>query len=76
MTSIAPGARQISLIAAVFVSACVAAAGEAPSPAQTPERAPGAAAVDWTQRPDFAALRSEWAVRDDFLQRCELKRPM
>jgi hypothetical protein len=62
-------ARRALLSAACLALALRGSAEEAP--AQPP------APVDETSpRPDFAALRAEWSQREDFVQRCEVDRPM
>lgn len=38
--------------------------------------APSAVTRDWTRPPDFAALRVDFAQREDFSELCEVARPM
>jgi hypothetical protein len=73
MHTISSRARWLFFAGALL--ACVpAAADETPPPA--PATSGGEPVPDWTQRPDFGALRSEWSDRDDFGKRCEWTRPM
>ncbi|HEY8121578.1 MAG TPA: DUF4919 domain-containing protein [Myxococcota bacterium] len=49
--------------------ACETVGGAAPV-------APAAERRDWSEPPDFAALRAEYGARDDFDARCEVDRPL
>lgn len=68
------GGRALARIGAVGLLAVAVGCGT--TPAETPRQEPAATAPDWTQLPDFDALRERYGERDDFLALCERGRPL
>jgi hypothetical protein len=63
-------------LASLLLASAPAAAEDAPDQKKTgapPATAAPSPGRDWSERPDFAALRAEFGARDDFAQRCELR---